>query len=582
MSNLPRVVLTTALVLLAGGIAAGAQSARDLYEAARATESRLRGSDSGRRAEWTAAGRAYRAVVIAYPRSGYCDDALWYEAGIYRDAAERFGDRTFAVRGRDAYRLLAAGYPTSKWVPKALHEQVRLLAGRLGDREGAARVLAALRDLRPDAPETRMAAAILEPARSPRRAAETSAPRREPPPAPSGPPATVENIRHWVGESHTRVVVDMSRRALTKEGRLSNPDRIFFDLEGAEVGSALSQREFPIQGSHLRRIRLGAPEDGIVRVVLDFSSIRDVASFWLPDPDRLVVDIQGAPPATATVARDEDRDADPASPERSADAAPAPEVPGEPTAAAPTDSGYSLGRQLGLRVRRIVVDPGHGGKDPGTRSGDLREKDIVLDLGRQVRDRLDAMGFEVVMTRDSDEFIPLEQRAFLANDANADLFVSIHVNAARSRRARGLETFYLSLATSADAAEVAARENASNSGLRVSDLDDLLPRILNHERKEESRAFAEAMQGALADNILGRSGHPHNRGVKTAGFHVLLGAKMPAILVETGFVSNRDEAKLLGQKEHRSKLADAIADGVARYARELGQSDVTADPDPAR
>ncbi len=577
-----RVFLTATLVLASSGAAVAAQSARALFETAQATETRLRESNSRSPAAWTAAGQAYRAVVISFPRSGYCDDALWYAGGVYRDAAGRFGDRSFAVRGLDAYRLLTTGYPTSKWVPKAFQEQVRLLAGRLDDRDGARRTLAMLRELRPDAPETRMASAILEPARSPRRSARPSAPAPETPAAPSGPPATVENIRHWVGESHTRVVVDMSRRTAMKEGRLSNPDRVFFDLEGAEMDGSLGRREFPIQGSHLRRIRLGAPEEGVVRVVLDFSSVQEVTSFWLPDPYRLVVDIHGAPLATV-VAEAGGASEGEASPEGEPEPPPAaPAAPGEPTTAEPTDSGYSLARQLGLRVRKIVVDPGHGGKDPGTHSGRLREKDIVLDLSRQVRDRLEDMGFEVVMTRDRDVFIPLEQRAFLANNAGADLFVSIHVNAARSRRARGLETFYLNLATSEDAAEVAARENASNDGLRVSDLPDLVDRILNHERKEESRAFAEAMQGSLAEKILGRSNHPHNRGVKSAGFHVLLGAQMAAILVETGFVTNSAEAKLLGQKEHRAKLADAIADGVARYARQLGQSDLTTAQDPGR
>ncbi len=564
LRQIARTVAIGALGFALLGAPAAAQSARQLYERAREAETRLRGSQerASDPAAWTSVGRAYRAVVLSWPRSGYCDDALWYAGGVYRDAAERFQDRSFAVRGVDAYRLLSRGYPASKWVPKALYQQVRLSAGRLGDRAGAERALAELRRRAPRGPEARMAAAVLAPAEP----EVVATPARER----AAAPAVIRNIRHWVGESHTRVVIDMSGRTGSTEGRLSNPERVYFDLQGAELAEDLATREFPIEGSHLRRIRLGAHDEGVVRVVLDFSSVREVTSFWLPDPYRLVVDIHGAP--RTVVAEAEPQPPEVSDPE-SSDEAPEAAAPAadEPAAARPTTSGYSLARQLGLRVKKIVVDPGHGGQDPGTRAGSLLEKDITLDIGMRVRKLLEERGFDVVMTRETDVFIPLEQRAFLANDAGADLFVSIHVNAARNRSARGLETFYLNLATSPEAAEVAARENASNQEIRVSELQDLLPRILNHERKEESRAFAEAMQGALTEEILGHEEHPHNRGVKTAGFHVLLGARMAAILVEAGFVSNREEARLLRRDDHREKLAAAIAEGVARYAGELGQ-----------
>ena len=230
-----------------------------------------------------------------------------------------------------------------------------------------------------------------------------------------------------------------------------------------------------------------------------------------------------------------------------------------------------MARQLGAGVSRIVIDAGHGGKDPGTHSGSLREKDIALDIAKRLRDDLTERGFEVIMTRDTDVFIPLEQRAFIANSREADLFVSIHVNAARNRRARGLETFYLNLATSPDAIEVAARENAATGKVRMADVDNLLKQILNHTWKEESREFATTIQARMVESILGRAKHPQNRGVKTAGFHVLLGAKMPAVLVEVGFVSNREEARQLRSASHRKKIAAAIADGIIGYTETLGQ-----------
>lgn len=560
----------------AGAVSA---SAKQLYEAARRAEETLRGSETAMRDKdrWQAVARKYRSVVLSFPRSGYCDDALHYEGGIYRDAAERFDDRRFAVRAADAFALLIRGYPASRWVPKALYEHVRLYAGRLDDEAEARRALERLRERAPRAAETRMAAAVLAKPETPPRAAErpadgtprTVAVRQAVQPA--DPPTTVRNIRHWVGDSHTRVVIDLSGPTPHTEGRLTGPDRVFFDLHGATPDDGLERRAFPIEGSHLRRIRLGVPEEKVTRVVLDFSSIREVSVFALPDPYRLVVDIHGAPPVTVADAS-EDETAPPAD-DAPAGTAETPETKdaASPSLPRPTEGGYSLARQLGAGVHRIVIDAGHGGKDPGTSAGSLREKDIALDIAKRVRDDLEERGFEVIMTRDKDVFIPLEQRAFIANSRDADLFVSIHVNAARNRKARGLETFYLNLATSADAAEVAARENASTGMVRMADVRKLVDQIVNHSRKEESRELATAMQAAMTSSILGREEHPLNRGVKTAGFHVLLGAQMPAVLVEVGFVSNREEARQLRSASHRKKLASAIADGVDRYAETLGQ-----------
>ena len=602
-------LFAAALSFCSAAPAPGAESAKRLYETARTEEGRLRQSASAKRSRsaWTRVGQKYHAVVRAFPRSGYCDDALYYEGGVYRDAAERFDDRELAARARDAFALLSRGYPSSKWAAKALLEQVRLHAGRLEDPAAARRAAERLKRLAPDAPEARLAAEMLAgpkeaPARSPdapdaparpaggapkpaadaRRVADRSGGAVEKAPsrpssrgAAGGATGTVDNIRHWVGESHTRVVIDLSREVPYTEGRLRNPDRVFFDLRGAVLSEELLHRSFPIDGSHLQRIRVANHDAGVVRVVLDLASIREMSVFGLPDPYRLVIDIHGAPlrAASADGAAADSGEAPASGPAAANAGNPSPE---EAAAAAPTSSGggYSLARQLGANVKRIVVDAGHGGKDPGTRSGSLREKDIVLDIAKQVEKELAARGFEVVMTRDRDEFVPLEKRAFIANDSGADLFLSIHANAARNRRARGLETFYLNLADSPEAEEVAARENAT-ANVRMADMPKLIEQIMNNNRIEESRELAGAMQQSMAMRVLGREEHPLNRGVKTAGFHVLLGAKMPAILVEVGFVSNRAEAKLLRTEPHRKKLAVAISDGVARYLTGLGQPTAT-------
>ena len=561
---------------------AGAPTAKQLYEAARRAEESLRGSKTAMRNKdrWEGVGRNYRSVVLSFPRSGYCDDALHYEGDVYRDAAERFNDRRFAVRAADAWALLIRGYPASKWVPKALYAQVRLYAGRLGDEAEARRALERLRKRAPESAETRLAAAVLQkPEARPRAAAPApEAAANRPVPVkqevdPADPPTTVRNIRHWVGDSHTRVVIDLSGPTPHTEGRLTNPDRVFFDLHGSTPDEELERRAFPIEGSHLQQIRLGIPEEKITRVVLDFSSIREVSVFPLPDPYRLVVDIHGAPPVQVADASNGNTTApEPgAAPRTAPSTTPSSEDDASLSVPRPTQGGLSVARQLGAGIGRIVIDAGHGGKDPGTSAGSLREKDVALDIAKRLRDDLQGRGFEVIMTRDKDVFIPLEQRAFIANSRAADLFVSIHVNAARNRNARGLETFYLNLATSDDAAEVAARENASTGKVRFSDVPKLLKQIMNHTYVEESRELATTTQAAIARSILGREKHPLNRGVKTAGFHVLLGAQMPAVLVEVGFVSNREEARQLRSSSHRTKLASAVADGITRYAEMLGQ-----------
>ena len=580
---------------------AGAPTAKQLYEAARRAEESLRGSKTAMRNKnrWEGVGRNYRSVVLSFPRSGYCDDALHYEGGVYRDAAERFDDRRFAVRAADAWTLLIRGYPSSKWVPKALYAQVRLYAGRLGDEAEARRALERLRKRAPESAETRLAAAVLQrpearpraaapapnapaertPAeRTPKAAEPAKAAANRPVPVkqevePADPPTTVRNIRHWVGDSHTRVVIDLSGPTPHTEGRLTNPDRVFFDLHGSTPDEELERRAFPIEGSHLQQIRLGIPEEKITRVVLDFSSIREVSVFPLPDPYRLVVDIHGAPPVQVADASNGNTTApEPgAAPRTAPSTTPSSEDDASLSVPRPTEGGLSVARQLGAGIGRIVIDAGHGGKDPGTSAGSLREKDVALDIAKRLRDDLQGRGFEVIMTRDKDVFLPLEQRAFIANSRKADMFVSIHVNAARNRNARGLETFYLNLATSDDAAEVAARENASTGKVRFSDVPKLLKQIMNHTYVEESRELATTTQAAIARSILGREKHPLNRGVKTAGFHVLLGAQMPAVLVEVGFVSNREEARQLRSSSHRTKLASAVADGITRYAEMLGQ-----------
>jgi N-acetylmuramoyl-L-alanine amidase len=237
--------------------------------------------------------------------------------------------------------------------------------------------------------------------------------------------------------------------------------------------------------------------------------------------------------------------------------------------AQPTANGErSLVRALGLKIGRIVVDAGHGGHDTGTIAPNgLLEKDLVLDVALRLGKLLESrMGAEVVYTRDDDTFIPLETRTAIANQNEADLFISIHANSSRDPAARGIETYYLNFTTSADALEVAARENAV-SEKSIHELQDLVKKIALKDKIEESREFAVDVQQALYNGLANRG--LRNRGVKKAPFIVLIGANMPSILAEISFVSNPADAKRLKTPDYRQKIAESLYRGTAKYVSGL-------------
>ncbi len=239
--------------------------------------------------------------------------------------------------------------------------------------------------------------------------------------------------------------------------------------------------------------------------------------------------------------------------------------------ARPTAGGdRSLIRALGLKIGKIVIDAGHGGHDTGTIGPNgLEEKDLVLDVGRRLGKLLDTrLGAEVVYTRKDDTFIPLETRTAIANQARADLFVSIHANSSHDAAARGVETYYLNFTSSPEALEVAARENAV-SEKSIYELRDLVKKIALKEKIEESREFAGDVQESLHSGLAAKSPAIRNRGVKKAPFIVLIGANMPSILAEISFVSNPADERRLETAEYRQRIAESLYRGIAKYVNGL-------------
>ncbi len=543
---------------------------------------------------------AYRRVLARYPRSGYCDNALLAVGNLYREMSQRFRGTHYEQDAVAAYRAVVSEYPSSRLGEEALWDVVQMAQAsserrRLGD-AGKAYL-----DAFPDAPRAREVKALL------RRRAPTS-------PLPSPPPpglVAVFDLRAWSGDSSTRVVLDLERKVKLSYDRIAGPDRLFVDLLGTRLHPNLKSRSFPVGDGLLEKIRIAQNKDDVVRVVLDFKDVKDHSVFFLEDPTRLVIDVRGTSrpraliaekgpsPATATATGESDgidilpthrvdgmlaTEAGPRGPRRApiviAGVGPAPRADGRRKGSPPPPEppelnragSYSLARQLGLGARRIVIDPGHGGHDPGTIGpGGLQEKDLVLDVSLRLEKLVRAeLGAEVVMTRSTDAYVPLEERTAIANSKGADLFLSVHGNASRDHRARGIETYFLSFAQDSHAAAVAARENAI-SAATLKDLQQLVKAITLNSKIDESRDFAASVQEAMVQNV--RQQHAvEDRGVHTAPFYVLIGANMPSVLAEIAFVTNPDDEKRLKTRDYRDLIARALLRGVKSYLEALNRT----------
>jgi N-acetylmuramoyl-L-alanine amidase len=592
-----------------------------LFREAQSGEARLRASParSAKPSEWEGVVLRYRKVVARYPRSGYCDNALLSAGNLCREMATRFRSPRYREDALLAYRTLVAEYPSSRLGDQALWASVEL-AREAGDRRRLTEAARGYLDTYPEGEHASRAKKLL-------RQGEPSAPLPAPPPRGL---ARVFDLRSWSGDSSTRVVIDIERKVKIESDRAYNPDRLWIDLVGTRLHPNLARRVFPVGDGLLEQVRIAQNRDDVVRVVLDFKEVWEHQVFYLDDPPRLVIDVQGQKPPAAQVAQ-----ASPAAPATAptpvlpthpvdgmiagatasgsplprtdpivitgvdragrrpppADRGPAvaaasgapprPTPPPEPPATNRAGS-YSLARQLGLGARRIVIDAGHGGHDPGTSGRDgLQEKDLVLDVALRL-DRLvrQELGADVVLTRSTDVFIPLEERTAIANSQGSDLFLSIHANSSRNSRARGIETYFLNFAQDPHAEAVAARENAI-SAATLKDLQNLVKAITLNSKIDESREFAAAVQESMVAGVRAEHAVP-DRGVHTAPFYVLIGANMPAVLAEIAFVSNPEDERRLQSPEYREVLARSLLRGVRSYLEALNRTQMRQLTDGAR
>ena len=374
--------------------------------------------------------------------------------------------------------------------------------------------------------------------------------------APEAEPARISDVRLWSNSDYTRVAVYLSRAiGFTKEeipasGEL--PRRLALDLRPAQLGHGLAHR---VGDALVERVRAAQHDPETVRVVLDLAGSQDLTIFSLDDPPRLIVDVG------VREARQEAR----ATTQQRAEAELAERRP----------------------IRRIIVDAGHGGHDTGavgpTR---VREKDVTLAMAKRLARRLQEKGFEVVLTRPDDRYVALEERTAIANARHGDLFLSIHANAHPHRDRSGVETYVLNVADDRYAARLAARENGalSDKATGVDEaMGDDVRRILTdlnaQSSSEASRRLAQVVQREMCAGIRGRVGEVRDLGVKSALFYVLLGARMPAVLLETSFISNRSEEQRLRSTRFQEEVAASVARAVVEFAAREARVAVA---DPAR
>ena len=388
-------------------------------------------------------------------------------------------------------------------------------------------------------------------------------------PAPIPPPALVQELKHWSNPDYTRIAIALDRDATWKsheldKGAAGRPGRIFIDIQNAQLGSAI--RDITIGDGLLKKVRVALFKPGVVRVVLDTDNFKDYKIFPLSDPARLIIDVRGE-------RREEIRRMETTLTRQVQEPQPEPHTPKRPdqTAATP-DKGIKPAQKPPIisKIRRVVVDPGHGGHDPGAvgPSG-LQEKEVVLSIGLKLREKLkEELGLDVVMTRSTDIFIPLEERTAIANKVNADLFVSIHANAAPNRNANGIETYYLNLAKTEKVAQLAAKENGTTLE-KVSVLQAILFDLMANYKLNDSAHLAEEVQKFLFKTTKAKQPEIKNLGVKQGPFYVLVGATMPSILTEVGFISNSAEETRLKDPAFHDLVATGILEGVRGYINSL-------------
>jgi N-acetylmuramoyl-L-alanine amidase len=577
--------LVLSLLLFAPGVAAPQVSTPadeaayvDLKAKEKAVQGALADSNLTRAAVLTAVRTVvgeYEALAHRFPASPYADDALWFGGWLSADAFDRFGEENERAEAGRLWRAIPPNYPASKYV--------KLVPKQLSGLEAKGKGSVTTPTLPPATPRL---------ARQPR-------PAPPPPPAvPRSGVAALRDIKRTVLPEAVRVTLELDREVGFHDERLDNPARVFVDLPATSPLPDYRDKTIRFESDNdvVRQIRVGRQPNNTTRVVLDVAGISNYTVYALYNPYRLVIECARENPQTpvaplakievprppigaritvfvpATNLQDAPQTLAPPEEAPPLDESPVASVSAPASATPPATNvggGFSMARQLGLSVSRIVIDPGHGGHDPGAAGKGLTEASLVLDVSLRLEKLLSEVpGVEVILTRRSDEFVPLQERTAIANREGADLFLSIHANASANSSAQGVETYFLNFATSGAAAAVAARENAA-SGQPMAALPDLVKAIALHNKMDESRDLAVHVQSGLTRKLQPANRNLKNLGVKQAPFVVLIGASMPSVLAEISFLTNPRDLSMVRTSSYRQRIAEGLFDAIRRYQTSL-------------
>ena len=575
------------------------------------------------RENWLKGAQNFRRIYLAEPKSSYAPACLFMLGNLYSDLYRKFGEGIDLGEAISYYRDVGSLFPSHQLADDAYFAVGLILLNEVKDPKRAAKSFAKIvsdyqdGDMHPEAEKQLKILSKDFNIPLPTVMIGNSQLKKL---------SNVLPVKYWSSKDYTRVVIKTSGPVNYKEELLeeigNRPRRLYIDFQNSYIEPRF-RSPVPIEDGLLKRVRTGQYSPDTVRVVLDIESISSYKIFSLPDPFRVVIDVRGKKQDQPRISKQAPLPIAPNSPPKQvlttqADTQKKPAIPAAPPSSDPEakpanappssktiDTGdeendidfsvvvlndtkkfpaagrsdyrqdppiqdlssrkISLAQQLGLGVGKIVIDPGHGGKDPGAMAFGLKEKDIVLKMGKNLAHHLRSkLGAEVILTRETDIFLPLEERTAIANTNDADLFISLHVNAHPSPNIKGFETYFLNLSTNDEAMRVAARENATSTH-QMSDLQDILSDIMQNSKINESARLAQQVHNSITAGLQTPPNILKDMGVKQAPFYVLIGAGMPSILVELAFISNPEDARLLADDSFIDEMAGSIATGITHY-----------------
>ena len=537
------IVFISLMLLTSSARHLSAETSENLYLNAYKSYKSLEGSGYKDRWRWINCINLFESVYRNNVDSSRADDALFIVGKIYTKLYQSFHKKTDIVLAIEYYRRLTEHYPRSNLADDAQYQIAEIFLKLKHDPRQAYDEYTKVVSNFPSGDMRKRAERMLGQLTQDRPKPSVSQNRK-----PCGKKgvrlARVFGIRHWSSPHYTRVVIDIdkkvsfSKHLLKEDSEFNKPRRLYIDLKDTRIDPSITS--VPIHDDLLSQARVAQHTPDIVRVVLDIKTIQDFKVFSLNDPFRIIIDV------TEKTSRR-------AEPKKKKDL-----------------HRTAIAKRLEWDIKRIIIDPGHGGKHPGAVGiNGLKEKDVVLKIAKKLKGKIiQRLSCEVFLTRNDDTSLPLEERTAIANTKKADLFISIHTNAHKNRNLCGIQTYYLNLTTDKEALELAARENAT-SAQNISDLQVILRDLILNSMIIKSSGLAEYIQECMVYGLRRNHKGINDLGVKQAPFIVLMGAKMPSVLVEVSFISNKKEVKRLTNDKYLNDIACGIADGVMGYITQL-------------